>query len=50
MHKIFRLGGCMLARPQVCWAADIARVPLITARRPAYLHRAVTASGFRDGP
>jgi hypothetical protein len=23
MHKIFSLGGCMLSRPQVRWAADI---------------------------
>jgi len=25
----------MLSRPRVCWAADIAKVPLMTARRPA---------------
>jgi hypothetical protein len=27
----------MLSRPRVCRAADIAKVPLITARRPAAL-------------
>ena len=30
-----RLDGCMVSRPQVCRAAGIAKVPLITARRPA---------------
>jgi hypothetical protein len=24
--EIFRLGGYMLTRPQVCWTADIAKV------------------------
>src|ERR1022692_4854497 len=29
----------MLRRPLVCWAADIAKVPLIPARSPADLYR-----------
>ena len=28
----------MLSRPRVCWDADIAEVPLITARVPADLY------------
>ena len=28
----------MLSRPRVCWAADIAKASLITARSPAVLH------------
>jgi hypothetical protein len=31
--EIFRPGQCMSSRPRVCRAADIAKVPLITARR-----------------
>src|SRR5215831_21036508 len=27
----------MLSRPQVCWAAGMVKIPLITARRPAVL-------------
>jgi hypothetical protein len=34
--EIFRPGGCMLSRTWVCRAADIAKVPLITARRPPF--------------
>ena len=29
---VFRSGGCMLSRPRVCWGAEIAKSPVITAR------------------
>ena len=39
-----RLGGCRLTRPRVCRAADIARIPLISA-----LTRHSARQYLRDG-